>query len=146
MTADLQTQIGEQILDIVREHGPIDLSGICDHVTLTSDRSWIAAQLFNMKRAGDVERHANKKYTIKGAASVLRNEKPKGNGAERIKPLPNATGKPAVKQIPTAPNRPVRIEDLEMKPGNIFGNYIHESLDNSEGLSYYSRHGQHPRP
>lgn len=92
----------QEILDIVRTHGPIDLNGICAKVTLLCDRTEIAAKLFKAKSRGDVLRRPDKTYVINGK-----------NGTAQ-KPAPEALP-PATVERPTAQNLVERHDELRDK-------------------------------
>lgn len=59
----------QELLNIIRDHGPIDLAGIAERATLLSDRSDIAHRLFTAKRNGHIQRQSNRKYVINGRNS-----------------------------------------------------------------------------
>lgn len=112
----------QEILDIVRAHGPIDLNGICAKVTLLSERTEIAAKLFKAKSRGDVLRRPDKTYVINGKngtaqkpapetpppALVEQLSKPAREHAERTGELP---------EIPeaTEPPQPRTLHDVIAK-------------------------------
>lgn len=56
----------QELLNIIRDHGPIDLAGIAERATLLSARSEIAHRLFTAKRDGHILRQSNRKYVING--------------------------------------------------------------------------------
>lgn len=56
----------QEILEIVRQHGPIALNDIVPRVTLLSERVDIAGALFNLKASGKLLRNKDKTYVVNG--------------------------------------------------------------------------------
>lgn len=56
----------QEIVDVVREHGPIDSRGIAERVTLLTDRSEIATRLHSLRTGGHLLRGPDKAYRVNG--------------------------------------------------------------------------------
>lgn len=95
----------QEILDIVRDHGPIDLNGIAARVTLLTDRAEIAARLFKSKSNGHVLRRADKTYVINGKNGTAQTTPPPALVEQLSKPAREhvaRTGQlPELEPIPT---------------------------------------------